>query len=235
MKIPQSVAKRLDKYYRSRKNNSVYFYPLAIYYINNKQYDRAYEILLEGIQRFPRYALALVKIGEILYNQGSYESALAYLETAVNIQKSNVTALRLLALCYEELGKFDKALEVYERLVGLGDETSKDKIVELAARVEPKEEELKELIGDLEGKEEVVPKIELEELEDEIESTKSEDDEKASITLAKLYEKQGYINDAIETYKKILEKEPDNAEAKEALNRLLNDVGLEEGVDNEKD
>ncbi len=236
MRIPKRVAKRLDKYYRERKSSSVYFYPLAVYYVNNKQYDKAYEILLEGIQRFPRYALALVKIGEILYNQGSYESALAYLETAVNIQKSNVTALRLLALCYEELGKFDKALEVYERLVGLGDEDSKGKLVELAARVKPKKEELEELIGGLEEEKEGIPKIELEESEDETESSDSEDtEEEATVTLAKLYEKQGYINDAIETYKKILEKEPDNAEAKEALSRLLNNVGLDEGADNEKD
>ena len=235
MRIPERVARRLEKYYRERKGKSVYFYPLAVYYFNNGQYDKAYEILLDGIQKFPRYALALSKIGEILYNQGSYESALAYLETAVNIQKSCVSALKLLSSCYEELGKFDKALEVYERLVGLGNEDSKGKLVEIAAKVKPKEEELEELIGDLGDKEEI-PKIELEETESGSESLENEDEEdRATVTLAKLYEKQGYIKDAIDTYKKILDEEPDNAEAKEALDRLLNKIGTVEGVDNESD
>ena len=232
MKVPKSVVRRIEKYYKETKESSVYFYPMAVYYYNNKQYDKAYEILLEGIQRFPRYSLALMKIGEILYKQGSYESALAYLETAVNIQKGCVPALKLLASCYEELGKFDKALETYERLVGLGDEDSKVKLVELAARIKPKEEELEELVGDLQ-EEKVIPKIELEDTENETETLENEEDDEATITLAKLYEKQGYINDAIDTYKKILEREPDNAEAKEALDRLLNNVGLEEGEDNE--
>jgi len=236
MKIPERVAIRLEKYYKRRKGSSVYFYPLAIYYFSNKQYDKAYEILLDGIQRFPRYALALMKIGEILYNQGSYESALAYLETAINIQRDNIPALKLLASCYEELGKFNKALEIYERLVGLGDEGSKEKLVELAARVKPKGGELEELIEDLGESSEEIPRIELEETEAEVENLGVEDEgeEEATVTLAKLYEKQGYINDAIDTYKKILEKEPDNAEAQESLSRLLNDVGINEGVKDEK-
>jgi len=40
-----------------------------------------------------------------------------------------------------------------------------------------------------------------------------------TVTLANLYEKQGYIEDAIFVYKKILEKEPDNKEAIEGLKR----------------
>lgn len=40
-----------------------------------------------------------------------------------------------------------------------------------------------------------------------------------TITLGRLYEKQGHIKEAIEIYKKILEKEPNNQEAKEGLKR----------------
>ena len=242
MKIAKKVGKRLEKYYKDNAERSVYFYPLAVYYLNNKQYERAYEILLEGIQKFPRYALALVKIGEVLFEQGSYESALAYLETAINIQKDNVPALKLIALCYEKMEKFDKALKIYERLVELGDEASKSKMIELVSRVKVESNEIENLVEDLGSKNEEIPTIDLNDSEEsdddatvEIDSEDDTAEEEATITLAKLYEKQGYINDAIDTYKKIIEKEPDNIEAKEALERLLNDVGLgDEGANDEE-
>ena len=242
MKIAKKVGKRLEKYYKDNAERSVYFYPLAVYYLNNKQYERAYEILLEGIQKFPRYALALVKIGEVLFEQGSYESALAYLETAINIQKDNVPALKFIALCYEKMEKFDKALKIYERLVELGDEESKDKMIELVSRVKVESDEIENLVEDLDSKDEEIPTIDLNDSEEsdddatvEVDSEDDTAEEEATITLAKLYEKQGYINDAIDTYKKIIEKEPDNIEAKEALERLLNDVGLgDEGANDEE-
>ena len=219
MKITEKAVKRIEKYYRSRKERSLYFYPLAAYYFNTKKYDVAYQILLDGIQKFPRYCLALLKIGEILVNEGNYESAVFYLETAVNIEKTCEPALKLLALCYEKTGRLEKAKAIYERLVFLGNEDAKTKLVELAGRLKPKKEEIESIVEEL-GTGGEIPKIELEEEEEE---------EEATITLAKLYEKQGYINDAIDVYKKILKKEPDNVEAKEALDRLLNDVGLAEG------
>ncbi len=242
MKIAKKVGKRLEKYYKDNAERSVYFYPLAVYYLNNKQYERAYEILLEGIQKFPRYALALVKVGEVLFEQGSYESALAYLETAINIQKDNVPALKFIALCYEKMEKFDKALKIYERLVELGDEESKDKMIELVSRVKVESDEIENLVEDLDSKDEEIPTIDLNDSEEsdddatvEVDSENDTAEEEATITLAKLYEKQGYINDAIDTYKKIIEKEPDNIEAKEALGRLLNDVGLgDEGANDEE-
>ncbi len=241
MKIAKKAGRRVERYYRDNAESSVYFYPLAVYYLNNKQYEKAYEILLEGIKRFPRYALALVKIGEILFEQGSYESALAYLETAINIQKDNVPALKLIALCYEKMEKFDKALEVHERLVELGDEASKDKMMELVSKVKIDSEKIEDLVEGLDSEDKKIPMIELEDSEEsdsgivpEIDN-EGDAEEEATITLAKLYEKQGYINDAINTYKKIIEKEPDNIEAKEALERLLNNVGLsDEGADNDE-
>ncbi len=242
MKITKKAGRRLEKYYKDNADKSVYFYPLAVYYLNNKQYERAYEILLEGIQKFPRYALALIKIGEVLFEQGSYESALAYLETAINIQKDNIPALKLIALCYENMEKFDKALEVYERLVELGDEASKDKMIELVSRVKVGSDEIEDLVEDLESEDEEIPTIDLNDSEEsdeeaavEVDGGDDASEEEATITLAKLYEKQGYINDAIDTYKKIIDKEPDNIEAKEALERLLNDVGLgDEGANDEE-
>ena len=242
MKIAKKAIGRLERYYEDNAEKSVYFYPLAVYYLNNKQYEKAYEILLEGIKRFPRYALALIKIGEVLFEQGSYESALAYLETAINIQSDSVPAMKLIALCYEEVGKLDKALKIYEKLVELGDDVSKDKMMKLVSKVKVESGEIESLVKGLESKDEKIPMIDLDDSEEsdggaasKIDGEDSAIEEEVTITLAKLYEKQGYINDAIDTYKKIIEREPDNIEAKEALDRLLNNVGLgDEGADDEE-
>ena len=218
--MSKKLIQRLETYYDKHKNKSLYFYPIALLYFKNKEYDKAYQILIEGLKVYPRYALALLLVGKILVMEKNYEAALAYLETAVNIQRNNTQALKLLAECYEKTGKLKLASEIYEKLLLLEDkEEYKSKIVELAGKIKPDEEDLSELVEEISEEKEEIPQIELEE--------DADDEEEATITMAKLYEKQGYINDAIEIYKKILKKEPDNIEAKESLDRLLKDSGLE--------
>ncbi len=218
--MSKKLIQRLETYYDKHKNKSLYFYPIALLYFKNKEYDKAYQILIEGLKAYPRYALALLLVGKILVMEKNYEAALAYLETAVNIQRNNTQALKLLAECYEKTGKLKLASEIYEKLLLLEDkEEYKSKIVELAGKIKPDEEDLSELVEEISEEKEEIPQIELEE--------DADDEEEATITMAKLYEKQGYINDAIEIYKKILKKEPDNIEAKESLDRLLKDSGLE--------
>ncbi len=259
------LIKKIEKYYEENKENSVYFYPLALLHIKNNEKEKAYQILLEGIQRYPRYVLALLKIAEILIDEKKYKAALAYLETILQIQKDHTKALKLLALVYEQLKDYEKALKYYEILLELepNNETVKSKIIELAPMIKPQTDNIEEILNELqdgeaniETKEEnteqvsktiaqdvnievsedinidEIPQINLEETEptdnkeyeenseDENMETNAEEEEEATITLAKLYEKQGYIEDAIKTYKKILEKEPDNLEAKNELEKL---------------
>ncbi len=209
------LIERLEAYYNKNKSESVYFYPLALLYFKSKQNDKAYQILIDGLQRYPRYALALVLIGRILIEEGNYDAAVAYLETAANIQKTNVKALELLAESYEHLGKTKEAVDVYEKLLKIEEkEQYKDKLLKLSQMVQPPEEDVEKIVEEMDSEPDI-PKIELEETEE------GEEEEEVTVTLAKLYEKQGYIEDAIDVYKKILKKEPDNEEAKEALNRLL--------------
>ncbi len=41
-----------------------------------------------------------------------------------------------------------------------------------------------------------------------------------TITMAKIYEKQGHFDDAVTIYRKLLEKNPQNSEYKKAIERL---------------
>ncbi|MGP1562130.1 MAG: tetratricopeptide repeat protein [Helicobacteraceae bacterium] len=53
----------------------------------------------------------------------------------------------------------------------------------------------------------------------------------ATVTLAKLYERQGHISDALAIYKSVLAQDPSNKEAARALCRLQDDDELRQGVD----
>ncbi len=255
----EALIKKIEKYYREHKGKSLYFYPLATLYYQENEKEKAYQTLLEGLQYYPRYVLALIKIAEILISDKKYEAALAYLETATSIQKYNTKALENLAFVYENLGKYEQASYAYEKILSIDpdNEKAKSKIVELASFVKPDANKIDELLNDVEGsidsdmensnriqdtneaslaqsseessdehnnvdsaiKIEEVPTIELEDT-DSKEAEESE--EEVSVTLARLYEKQGYIDDARAIYKKILEKEPDNAEVQQALLELEN-------------
>ncbi len=254
---------KIKDYYESNKETSLYFYPLAVLYYQNNEKEKAYQTLLDGLQHYPRYVLALIKIAQILIEDNKFKAALAYLETAVSIQKNSTKALEYLAFAYEKLGDYEKSIKTYEKILEIepDNEQVKSKIIELAPLIKPSEEALDSIIENLEPEEDTIeskqtleelaetiqqndnnstieiddiPQINLE--NDEIEITENdkeqdketkeheneEDDEEniSSITLARLYEKQGYIEDAIKTYKHILEKEPDNVEALEELKKL---------------
>ena len=252
----EALIRKIEKYYKENIGRSLYFYPLAVLYYEQNEKDKAYQILLEGLQHYPRYVLALVKIAEILIEDNKYEAALAYLETATSIQKYNTKALRYLALTYEKLSRYEDALEVYKKILSIdyNDENAKSKIVELAPMVKPDVDNIDSLIEETEKnleadekssngseslieekisdpddllKNDVAQEVNIEnipeiDLEDESSANSEQEEEPASVTLARLYEKQGYIDDAIEVYKKLLEKEPDNMEVQEALTRLQN-------------
>ncbi len=249
-KDAKGLIKRIEKYYEEHRGKSLYFYPLAVLYYQQNEKDKAYQILLDGLRYYPRYVLALVKIAEILIEDNKYEAALAYLETATSIQKYNIKALKHLAFVYEKLSRYEDAINVYNRILSITpkDEQVKSKIVELAPMVQPDVDNIDKLIENVETikektendsdkndslsflndihketKEETVNMENIPEVNLEEDDTAEEPEEEiASVTLARLYEKQGYIEDAIEVYKRILEKEPDNMEVQEALERLEN-------------
>lgn len=247
------LIEKIEVYYEKNKDKSLYFYPLAVLYCQKNEKEKAYQILLEGLQHHPRYILALIKIAEILMKENKYEAALAYLETAVNIQRFNTKALEYLALAYKKLGKYDDAVKTYEKILTVepNNEKVKSEMVEIAPMIKPNEDSIDDLVQDLKGDSENTEAkesgIEIDEEEDLVTDKKSmnsdidianmpeidlegddsvEDSEEVpTVTLAKLYEKQGYIEDAAKIYNKLLEKEPDNMEVKKALERLKSAEG----------
>jgi tetratricopeptide (TPR) repeat protein len=244
----KKIIKKVEKYYKSKKV-SLFFYPLACLLYESGAKEEAFDLLVEGVAKFPRYLLALIKIAQILIDEEKYEAAESYLETVLNINNSNVLAWELLALAYEKQNKIEKAINAYEKLLILDPSPKvKSKLLSLASFYTPNVEKVKENLAQnmklerpLKPKETDTSDIVILDVEKPIETKKQEEtaqnleqnkpivfediptidlEEDDRLNIAKLYVEQGYIEDAKNLYKEILTRNPQNEQAKLALEAL---------------
>lgn len=247
--------KKIEKYYKSRKS-SLFFYPLAELLYEEGAKEKAFDLLVEGVSKFPKYTLALIKIAQMLIDEEKYAASEAYLETVLSINNANVLAWELLALSYEKQEKYNEAIKAYEMLLALEPQNRiKSKMLSLAALAKPSVDEVKEVIETTNVNQQLRSKKTLIEPDDllvvdveksdvkmspddnfknadsqelqinkksfefeEIPMIELEEDD--SLNIAKLYVEQGYIEDAKNLYKEILEKNPQNSQAQGALKAL---------------
>jgi tetratricopeptide (TPR) repeat protein len=244
----KKIIKKVEKYYKSKKV-SLFFYPLACLLYESGAKEEAFDLLVEGVAKFPRYLLALIKIAQILIDEEKYEAAESYLETVLNIDNSNVLAWELLALAYEKQNKIEKAINAYEKLLILDPSPKvKSKLLSLASFYTPNVEKVKENLAQnmklerpLKPKETDTSDIVILDVEKPVETKKQEEtaqnleqnkpivfediptidlEEDDQLNIAKLYVEQGYIEDAKNLYKEILTRNPQNEQAKLALEAL---------------
>lgn|GEM_PF-2138867 len=244
----KKIIKKVEKYYKSKKV-SLFFYPLACLLYESGAKEEAFDLLVEGVAKFPRYLLALIKIAQILIDEEKYEAAESYLETVLNIDNSNVLAWELLALAYEKQNKIEKAINAYEKLLILDPSPKvKSKLLSLASFYTPNVEKVKENLAQnmklerpLKPKETDASDIVILDVEKPVETKTQEEtaqnleqnkpivfediptidlEEDDQLNIAKLYVEQGYIEDAKNLYKEILTRNPQNEQAKLALEAL---------------
>jgi tetratricopeptide (TPR) repeat protein len=244
----KKIIKKVEKYYKSKKV-SLFFYPLACLLYESGAKEEAFDLLVEGVAKFPRYLLALIKIAQILIDEEKYEAAESYLETVLNINNSNVLAWELLALAYEKQNKIEQAINAYEKLLILDPSPKvKSKLLSLASFYTPNVEKVKENLAQnmklerpLKPKETDTSDIVILDVEKPVETKKQEEtaqnleqnkpivfediptidlEEDDQLNIAKLYVEQGYIEDAKNLYKEILTRNPQNEQAKLALEAL---------------
>ncbi len=250
----KKLIKKIEKYYKS-KQSSLFFYPLACLLYESGAKEEAFDILIEGVSKFPHYLIALIKIAQILIDEEKYDAAEGYLETVLNINNANILAWELLADIYEKQGKIEEAVKIYEKIIILNpSRKAKSKLLSFASVYTPDIEKVKDvneqvsipntqtvepktatdgdiIILDLdsdtkssemsqkEGKEELTGQEQNNQLIfEDIPTIDLEEDDQLNI--AKLYIEQGYIEDAKNLYNEILSRNPQNKEAKLALEAL---------------
>ena len=101
-------------------------YHIGLVYYQKAEFPKAIDAFTHTLKLLPRDIDALIKLGLASHKAGNanavnisakralYEQATKAYETALEIQPHNVEALNNLGLAYQELGRFDEAIAVYE-------------------------------------------------------------------------------------------------------------------------
>ncbi len=183
-----------------RGTDSRVFAPLADAYRKNGEVDRAIEILEKGLERYPAYASAHVILGKCFYDKGATERAKGEFLRVLELDAENMVALKFMGDILLAEDRHAQAVEYYRKILAI------DPTNDAIARA------LKEMEASF-----VVKEIDLG-------SAKGVRDERprelATMTLAGIYAAQGYYNKALRIYGEVLEREPQNKEAKEMVAKL---------------
>ncbi len=79
-------------------------------------HEKAYELAMEGIRRFPEEPIILCHAGDICQALKRYEEAFTYWKRVQALNGDVYDAVFSMAFCYEELGQYDKAYGIWTDL-----------------------------------------------------------------------------------------------------------------------
>ena len=80
---------------------------------------KALEVLSDGLKAFPSDAGLVIEELNIFLGRGDYESAIAKLETALELEPNNHSIANALGLAYEKSGQNEKAAEAYQKAIDI--------------------------------------------------------------------------------------------------------------------
>ena len=80
-------------------------------------YEQALEMAIKGLERFPEKASLYIHAGDICRSLRRYEDAFAYWSKAMELDTSFLDAMYSMGFCYEELGQYQQAHDVWTELV----------------------------------------------------------------------------------------------------------------------
>ena len=158
----------------------------------------------EAIYSRERETSLFALVAEKRFNSGKYEEAIEVLEKGIENFPDYATPYFILAKVLLAKGDTEKAREVYEKGKRIFSSVSLEEYFE------------KLFAGEISLLSEDDANPILQELNEDIlpdkEEVEAETEEFATLTLAEVYESQGAYEEAISVYKKLIEKEPENAE-----------------------
>ena len=167
------------------------YYAVVEFYKKEEDYDNALKYADECLSEFPNNLKVSLSKGKILIEQNKLDEARDIFEKIVEKRTTHYMANQQLAKIYKMQGDYEKALEHLNILV---DENPDDDLIN---------EEIAEIKNLMKNN-----------------ANKPEEAEIYTVSNAKVYEEKGDIEKAKEIYSKVLENDPDNAEAKSALEKL---------------
>ncbi|HET7706481.1 MAG TPA: tetratricopeptide repeat protein, partial [Thermoanaerobaculia bacterium] len=113
------------------------FYPLAEELRKAGQFAEAEQVLRTGLSTHATYLSAWVVLGRVLREQGKHAEAVTALTQALDLDRGNVVAARLLAESYISLGEKVEAIKKYKLIAALmpGDAETEAAIAHLQSEI----------------------------------------------------------------------------------------------------
>jgi tetratricopeptide (TPR) repeat protein len=205
----QNLVERFERAPESRL-----FAPLADLYRKNGDVDRAIELCEKGLEKYPDYASAHVILGKCFYDKGATERARGEFLRVLELDPENMVALKFMGDILLAEDKNVEATDYYKRLLS----------------IDPTNADVNRILKNMKEK------FEVKEIDLGAESARIRKSEQprelATMTLAGIYAAQGYYNKALKIYQDVLQKEPNNNEAQEMVDKLQN---LMESSEKERD
>ena len=85
-------------------------------YLFEKDYETAWKWVQKAEAKFPESATLCVYAGDLLRNMRRYDEAFAYWKRALEMEPQWYDAAYSMGFCYEELGEYEKAYEVWMQI-----------------------------------------------------------------------------------------------------------------------
>ena len=184
---------------------------LADFYERDQAYDKATELLRQGVEELPRSAQLYSFLGVAAARQGDLENAAAANLKVLELQPTNSGAMRNLALLHRDLDDNDAAIEWAEKGLAL---TNPSNVAEMKAA-----HQLAAQLYQMNGKlDQAISHYE------QIRSLEPSDPGALSV-LANLYLSRQDLNNAVDTLRRLSELQPDNYEHPFAIAQILQQAG----------
>ena len=108
----ESIDEALAKITNGSENAEDWICLIAAYRYHGEE-QKAYEWFLKAIEKFPKKAVLYIYGGDACKNLGRYEDAFSHWNKAIQIDPSSDSAKYSMGFCYEELGNFQKAYDIW--------------------------------------------------------------------------------------------------------------------------
>lgn len=96
-----------------------YYENLANAYLNDKQYEKGNEILIQLLSKRPQDKELIYNIADGFYRQGKYDLAIEYWDKVLFIDKQNAEALYMIGLSYQKKGDVSKGQQLCDAAIKL--------------------------------------------------------------------------------------------------------------------
>ena len=85
-------------------------------YQNAGQHKESEQLLSQAMMKFPKHAMLCQRWGNVCYILGKYDEAILHWERTIEMDPTYSDAYYAIAYCYQDLGEYEKAYAVWNRL-----------------------------------------------------------------------------------------------------------------------